>query len=178
MGALVQAQNATQGITLLASTQQNLRAGMHFLVRDITQAGAGMPQGGVTIPNNASSVSNLNRPGTIPRRYFPAPMPMLPPIVPGAALGQLATSVNPQHAGGADRLQHRHHQHHVCRQHAGGHPWQFVEFLSGDTDRAVHSGMRGCDDFDLGNSGDRLFHHAGNPGNGAARGRQRDHVYR
>ena len=44
--ALVQAQRATQGITLLAATQQNLRAGMHFLVRDLTQAGAGIPQGG------------------------------------------------------------------------------------------------------------------------------------
>lgn len=95
VGALVQAQNATQGITLLASTQQNLRAGMHFLVRDLTQAGAGMPQGGVTIPNNAASVSNLNRPGTIPQITFPTTYAQLPPIVPGASLGQLATSVNP-----------------------------------------------------------------------------------
>jgi prepilin-type N-terminal cleavage/methylation domain-containing protein len=93
--ALVQAQRATQGITLLAATQQNLRAGMHFLVRDLTQAGAGIPQGGVTIPNNASSVSNLNRPGTIPQIIFPNTYNVLPPIIPGNALGQLATSVNP-----------------------------------------------------------------------------------
>jgi prepilin-type N-terminal cleavage/methylation domain-containing protein len=93
--ALVQAQRATQGITLLASTQQNLRAGMHFLVRDLTQAGAGIPQGGVTIPNNSSNLSNLNRPGTIPQIIFPNTYTLLPPIVPGNTLGQLATSVNP-----------------------------------------------------------------------------------
>ncbi len=93
--ALVQAQRATQGIALLASTQQNLRAGMHFLVRDLTQAGAGIPQGGITIPNNSSSLSNLNRPGTIPQIIFPNTYSVLPPIVPGNTLGQLATSVNP-----------------------------------------------------------------------------------
>jgi hypothetical protein len=95
VGALIQAQNATQGITLLAATQQNLRTGMHFLVRDLTQAGAGMPQGGVTIPNNSSSASNLNRPGTIPQVIFSNAYAQLPVIVPGASAGQLATSVNP-----------------------------------------------------------------------------------
>ena len=95
VGALVQAQRATQGITLLASTQQNLRAGMHFIVRDLTQAGAGIPQGGITIPNNASSASNLNRPGTIPQTVFSTAYTLLPPIVPGDGAGQLATSVNP-----------------------------------------------------------------------------------
>ena len=95
MVALLQAQHATQGITLLASTQQNLRAGMHFIVRDLTQAGAGIPQGGVTIPYNASAVSNLNRPGTIPQTIFSSAYTVLPPIVPGNVAGQLATSVNP-----------------------------------------------------------------------------------
>jgi prepilin-type N-terminal cleavage/methylation domain-containing protein len=95
MVALLQAQHATQGITLLASTQQNLRAGMHFIVRDLTQAGAGIPQGGITIPYNASAVSNLNRPGTIPQTIFSSAYTVLPPIVPGNVAGQLATSVNP-----------------------------------------------------------------------------------
>lgn len=45
IGALSQAQHVTQGIGLLANTQQNLRAGMNFMVRDIVQAGAGLPQG-------------------------------------------------------------------------------------------------------------------------------------
>ena len=37
--ALLQAQRATQAIAMQANTQENLRAGMHFMVRDIAQAG-------------------------------------------------------------------------------------------------------------------------------------------
>jgi hypothetical protein len=65
------------------------------MVRDLTQAGAGIPQGGITIPNNASSASNLNRPGTIPQIMFPRPTPCCPRSYRAMELGQLATSVNP-----------------------------------------------------------------------------------
>ena len=49
VGALMQAQNASQIVGYQANTQENLRAAMHFIVRDLTQAGEGIPQGGITI---------------------------------------------------------------------------------------------------------------------------------
>ena len=66
VGALVQAQKATNAVALMANTQENLRAGMHFMVRDLTQAGEGVPPQGVFIPLNTAGLSNLNRPGTTP----------------------------------------------------------------------------------------------------------------
>src|SRR5271167_5035739 len=60
--ALLQAQHATTAVAMQANTQENLRAGMHFMVRDIAQAGEGIPQGGITIPYNATSA--VKRPGT------------------------------------------------------------------------------------------------------------------
>jgi type II secretory pathway pseudopilin PulG len=89
--ALLQAQKATQAIAMQANTQENLRAGMHFLVRDIAQAGEGIPQGGITIPYNATSL--VNRPGLV--GTFPIAYTAIPAITPGSQLGQFATSVDP-----------------------------------------------------------------------------------
>ncbi len=101
IGALSQAQHVTQGIGLLANTQQNLRAGMNFMVRDIVQAGAGLPQGGIPIPNNGATppTSAVKRPGTgtsiATMITFPTTWSSLPLVSPGYALGQAATTVNP-----------------------------------------------------------------------------------
>ena len=51
--ALTQAQQVTQGVALEANTIENLRAGMHFMVKDLTQAGEGIPPGGIPIPNSS-----------------------------------------------------------------------------------------------------------------------------
>ncbi|MFZ0432968.1 MAG: prepilin-type N-terminal cleavage/methylation domain-containing protein, partial [Candidatus Acidiferrales bacterium] len=51
LSMLTQAIHANQGVTLMADTQENLRAAMNYMVRDILQAGDGIPQGGITIPN-------------------------------------------------------------------------------------------------------------------------------
>src|ERR1700722_4018072 len=82
--ALLQAQRATQAIAMQANTQENLRAGMHFMVRDI-------PQGGITIPYNATSL--VNRPGLA--GTFPTSYTAIPAITPGSRLGQVATSMDP-----------------------------------------------------------------------------------
>ncbi len=74
-----------------ANTQENLRAGMHFMVRDIAQAGEGIPQGGITIPYGATSL--VNRPGIA--GTFPTTYTAIPAITPGSQLGQFATSINP-----------------------------------------------------------------------------------
>ena len=69
--------------------QEGLRAGMHFLVRDLTQAGEGIPQGGIELPYTVTS--NVNRPGT--GTIFPDY------LLAGNHSGQpdraLATSINP-----------------------------------------------------------------------------------
>jgi prepilin-type N-terminal cleavage/methylation domain-containing protein len=47
-------------LTQRAETQQSLRAGMEMMVKDISQAGAGLPTGGLQLPINGGAVlSNL-----------------------------------------------------------------------------------------------------------------------
>lgn len=89
--ALMQAEHVTTMVSYEANTQENLRAGMHFMVRDLMQAGEGIPQGGISLPYTATSA--VNRPGTA--TTFPAAYITLPAITPGSLAGQLATSINP-----------------------------------------------------------------------------------
>ncbi len=91
---LVQAQHATDGVAMMANTQENLRAGLHFIARDLTQAGEGIPPSGVAIPNTAAGVSAINRPGTA--TTFLTSYTLLPVVTPGYEWGQIAKSVNPQ----------------------------------------------------------------------------------
>jgi prepilin-type N-terminal cleavage/methylation domain-containing protein len=101
VGALLQAQHATEGVAYEANTQENLRAGMHFMVQDLMQAGEGIPQGGVSVPYNAAGNSAIVRPGVFPPTgpNFPNPalsgFIALPAISPGWEIGQDATTVNP-----------------------------------------------------------------------------------
>ncbi len=91
VAALVQAQHATYSIAQEANTQENLRAGMHFMVRDLMEAGEGIPSGGVSIPNNAG-VSAINRPGTA--GVFPNNPIVLSALTPGYLQGQAAKTAN------------------------------------------------------------------------------------
>jgi prepilin-type N-terminal cleavage/methylation domain-containing protein len=92
INALVQAQRVTQGVALEATTQENLRAGMHFMVKDLTQAGEGLPPGGISIPNSSSAVSALKWPGT--STTFNTNYVVLTGVVPGSSIGQLSKGVN------------------------------------------------------------------------------------
>ena len=89
--ALMQAEHVTTMVAYEANTQENLRAGMHFMVRDLMQAGEGIPQGGISIPYTVASA--VNRPGTA--TTFPTGYIALPAITPGSQVGSLATSINP-----------------------------------------------------------------------------------
>ena len=91
-GVLVQAQRVTTGVALEANLQQNLRAGMHFIVRDLMQTGDGIPEAGISIPNTAGGVSAINRPGTA--AIFPNTYVVLPPVIPGSQLGSIVTTTN------------------------------------------------------------------------------------
>src|SRR5271155_4598686 len=90
-GTLMQAEHATTAVSYMANTQENLRAGMHFMVRDLLQAGEGIPQGGVSIPYTATSA--VNRPGTA--TTFLNTYITMPAITPGWKAGRFATSLNP-----------------------------------------------------------------------------------
>jgi prepilin-type N-terminal cleavage/methylation domain-containing protein len=89
LGALTQAQHANEGVTLMANMQENLRAGMNYMVRDIVQAGEGIPTGGIPIPTNAAAppVSNINRPAPFALTFNTA-YTNLPAVIPGAAIGE------------------------------------------------------------------------------------------
>jgi prepilin-type N-terminal cleavage/methylation domain-containing protein len=85
------AMHTVEGVTLLADTQQNLRAGMNYIVRDLVQAGVGIPQGGITMPNSGG-VSAVTRPGpyTAPATSFgtfPTAWTVIPAISPGFQIG-------------------------------------------------------------------------------------------
>ncbi|MGA7623214.1 MAG: prepilin-type N-terminal cleavage/methylation domain-containing protein [Candidatus Acidiferrales bacterium] len=106
IGALVQAQRATEAVAFEANDQENVRAGMHFMVRDIAQAGEGIPQGGIAVPNSgAAGISAIIRPGMSAGVIFPnaAPIPpnfaggfpSLTALVAGSQIGQVGKGVNP-----------------------------------------------------------------------------------
>src|SRR5580704_9670242 len=99
--AIIQAQHVSEAVALEANVQENLRAGMHFLVRDLTQAGEGIPAAGISVPNTAAGVSAIARPGTPAASIFqtqaapPVSLTTLPPVIPGNALGSVVTTQNP-----------------------------------------------------------------------------------
>jgi prepilin-type N-terminal cleavage/methylation domain-containing protein len=96
VGALVQAQRVTQGVALEANMQEDLRAGLHFIVQDLAQAGEGIPIGGIMVPyTNAATPANIVRPGS-GGAFFSSTYTALPPVIPGDQAGQAATAVNPQ----------------------------------------------------------------------------------
>jgi prepilin-type N-terminal cleavage/methylation domain-containing protein len=98
-GAIIQAQHVSEAVALEANVQENLRASMHFIVRDLTQAGEGIPAAGISLPNTAAGVSNVARPGTPAASIFKSvggvSYTTLPPVTPGDALGSVVTTQNP-----------------------------------------------------------------------------------
>jgi prepilin-type N-terminal cleavage/methylation domain-containing protein len=92
LGTLTSAIHATEAITLMADTQENLRAGLNYMVRDFLQTGEGVPQGGITIPNSGTpGVSALNRPGPA-LGTFTTSWTSLPAITAGYQLGPQTTT--------------------------------------------------------------------------------------
>ncbi|MFZ3200717.1 MAG: prepilin-type N-terminal cleavage/methylation domain-containing protein [Candidatus Acidiferrales bacterium] len=94
LGTLTEAMHATEGVTLMADTQENLRAGMNYISRDLIQAGEGIPQGGITIPNNGAT-SAVNRPGPVigaAAGTFDTNLTALPPVIAGYRLGPITTT--------------------------------------------------------------------------------------
>ena len=84
--ALNQAFRASEAVTLMADLEENLRAGMNYMIRDIIQCGAGIPTGGVPIPYGAG-LTAINRPAATGTMTFPASYSTIPAVTPGDGLG-------------------------------------------------------------------------------------------
>jgi type II secretory pathway pseudopilin PulG len=77
-----------QAGSFVADSTQNLRAATNLMVRDLMQAGRGIPTGGLPIPSGAGSIPIL-RPGPVGSAYTfdNVNFTTLPAVVTGAGLG-------------------------------------------------------------------------------------------
>ena len=122
IGALVQAQKATTAVGLMANTQQNLRIGMNFMMRDLTQAGEGMPPGGCFHPSQYSGQFESKPARHTPCDHISHLLYGFTHDTPGYANRPACeNSQRDDRSGVLDgNLQDGHHQPGVCRQHTGG----------------------------------------------------------
>lgn len=86
LAALDAFQRTSEQVALAANTQENLRAGMNYIVRDLVLTGGGLPTAGIAIPNGLGIP--VNRPGPPGANYqFPVTYTAIPSITPGAGMG-------------------------------------------------------------------------------------------
>jgi prepilin-type N-terminal cleavage/methylation domain-containing protein len=91
--------NSTMLVTQRAETQQNMRAGIDLLVKDLSMAGAGLPSGGIQLPAGAGSSPSrfgCDQGGTchVPTFNYPAGNYMYG-IIPGFSNGVEGNAVVP-----------------------------------------------------------------------------------
>jgi prepilin-type N-terminal cleavage/methylation domain-containing protein len=80
LGTLTQGFRAAEGVTLVADMEENLRAGMTFLVRDLLEAGEGLPTGGIPIPATMNAASPPANTAPLTKRPGPCPAPCASPL--------------------------------------------------------------------------------------------------
>lgn len=90
--AFSDAQSAQNMSTLMVETQQNLRAGLNFMVRDLIQTGAEIPTGGIPIPSGAGATP-VNRPGPGGLTFDVNADVVLHALTPGPGLGPVVNGV-------------------------------------------------------------------------------------
>ncbi|MFP5379025.1 MAG: PilW family protein [Vicinamibacteria bacterium] len=91
--ALQDANRASQTGVALSEVNQNLRVGMNLLIRDLLQAGQGIPTGGIPLPTGVGAES-IPRPSPEGAALtFPADWTTLPAVSPGPALGAVVNGV-------------------------------------------------------------------------------------
>ena len=94
------AMNSTMLVTQRAETQQNMRAAIDLMVKDLSLAGAGLPSGGIQLPNgtgwNGPSKFGCDQTGTchVPANTYPTNNYMYG-ILPGYSNGVEANAVIP-----------------------------------------------------------------------------------
>jgi type II secretory pathway pseudopilin PulG len=85
---LVQKLNYTTDIVASTSdVNENLRAAMNMVSRDLSTAGQNIPVGGIPVPNGTGA-SAINRPGPAGTSAFPAGTTNIPVLTPGNGLGR------------------------------------------------------------------------------------------
>jgi len=95
LSALSDAIHANEAVTSMADMQDNLRASMNLMIRDIVQAGGGIPIGGISIPftdpannpGNAPIPPAMNRPSPPTKAYTFPLAASLTAVNPGFQLG-------------------------------------------------------------------------------------------
>ena len=85
LSCLNDAMGLNQKVTQMTDLEQNMRAGINFMVQDFIQAGWQIPTGGIPIPSGAGAVA-VNRPGP-PGTNYTFPDVTLSAVNPGAGLG-------------------------------------------------------------------------------------------
>jgi Tfp pilus assembly protein PilW len=94
------AMNSTMLVTQRAETQQNMRVAIDLLVKDLSLAGAGLPSGGIQLPNgtgwNGASKFGCDQSGTchVPAYTYPTNNYMYG-IIPGYSNGVEANAIIP-----------------------------------------------------------------------------------
>ena len=94
--ALVDAQHANEAVGLLGDMNQNLRASLTTMTRDLTQAGEGVPQSGIPYPQGGTA-KKINWPSPPGKAYtYPlaAPMPQMTTVTPLVPANNLGLTVN------------------------------------------------------------------------------------
>jgi prepilin-type N-terminal cleavage/methylation domain-containing protein len=86
MSAFTDATRVNEVSTLQADVNQNLRAGMNLMIRDLIQTGQGIPTGGIPIPLGGVPAINRPSPPTL-ALTFPLGASVLPAVSPGALAG-------------------------------------------------------------------------------------------
>ena len=93
LGSLNDALGVNEKTNQMTDLEQNLRAGMNFMVQDFIQAGWAIPTGGIPIPSGAGTL-NVKRPGPPGTDYNFSPDVTISAISPGADLGPVGEGVN------------------------------------------------------------------------------------
>ncbi len=87
LSAFSDTMHTNEAVTLMADMHQNLRAGTNLVIRDLIQAGTGVPTGGIPIPNGTGA-QPINRPGPTGTALTLDPTwTALPAITTGANVG-------------------------------------------------------------------------------------------
>jgi type II secretory pathway pseudopilin PulG len=82
-----QLNNTADVVGSMSDVNENLRAAVNMVSRDLSQAGQNIPVGGIPIPSGGSATA-INRPGPTGTPAFPTSTTNLPVLTPGYQLGR------------------------------------------------------------------------------------------
>jgi type II secretory pathway pseudopilin PulG len=93
LGALNQSMRLADTSRIGSETNQGLQVAMTLLVRDLLQAGQGIPIGGIPVPTGAGSSAIVRPSAPNTALTFPGAWTTLPAVMPGSSLGPTVLGV-------------------------------------------------------------------------------------